>query len=149
MIAEVVKILMRHGVGAVQMDCPEFSLYGNPRPPRSKDSYDIPEFKQRCREIATSTCDIMECLMEKGSNPEILISAIIGLENSPSCGVERTNRTIHGRNISCPGRGHLMEASEVEMHQRGLDIPMIGVSLKEGERENRLRRLEALVTKEI
>ncbi|RLI09377.1 hypothetical protein DRO42_04375, partial [Candidatus Bathyarchaeota archaeon] len=44
MLRDVVETLLSHGVGAVQMECPEFSLYGNPRPPRSKDDYDTPEF---------------------------------------------------------------------------------------------------------
>ncbi|MCK5319417.1 MAG: hypothetical protein KAJ55_16010, partial [Anaerolineales bacterium] len=33
MVSEVVSLLMRQGIGAIQMECPEFSLYGNPRPP--------------------------------------------------------------------------------------------------------------------
>lgn len=148
MIPEVVRLLMRHGVGTVQMDCPEFSLYGNPRPPRSWDGYNTPDFRRRCREIATRACDRMECFLEMGRDPEIGIAAIVGVENSPSCGVELTTRTINGENIGSPGRGHLMEALEAEMRRRGLVVPLIGVSLKGRDREDQMERLEALCTRE-
>jgi predicted secreted protein len=144
MVKDVVGVLMTHGVGAIQMDCPEFGLHGNPRPPRSKDEYNTPEFRHHCREIATAACDEMLALMEKGRDPKVDIVAVIGFENSPSCGVERTTRTIDGRNVSIPGRGHLMDALENEMHRRGLDAPFVGVSLKRSDRERWFRRLEEL-----
>lgn len=148
MLRDVVEVLLRHGVGAVQMECPEFSLYGNPRPPRSKDGYDTPEFKNRCREIAERTCDLMVHCLEDGRPPEIRIVAVVGVENSPSCGVSRVSRTVGGETVSRPGRGHLMDALEAEMRRRGFVVPMIGVSLKPGEREDRLRELEALCSQD-
>lgn len=144
MISDVVRVLMRYGIGMVQMDCPEFSLYGNPRPPRSKDGYDTPEFNDRCHEIALRACDLMECFQDKGKDPKIKVLAIIGVENSPSCGVDQTTKTVKNRNVRSPGRGLLIEALVREMHQRGLHAPLIGVSLKEGIREEPLMRLEAL-----
>jgi len=143
MLEDVVAILLRHGVGAIQMECPEFSLYGNPRPPRSKDGYDTPEFKERCLEIAERACDLMErCL--KGGGAETGVVAVVGVENSPSCGVCRVSRTVGGETVSRHGRGHLMDALGAEMCRRGLVVPMIGVGTKPREREDRLRELEAL-----
>lgn len=49
------------------MDCTEFSLYGNPRPPRSKEGYDTSRFKQRYREIAKKTCGQMSNFLERGN----------------------------------------------------------------------------------
>jgi predicted secreted protein len=146
MVSEVVSTLMSHGVGMVQIDCPEFSLYGNPRPPRSRDEYDTPEFRRRCREIAASACDAMENLKEKGRDPRVDVIAVVGVENSPSCGVEWTTRTIDGESRASRGRGLLIEAVEDEMRQRGLDAPLIGVSMKEDEREEGLKRLRAFVS---
>ena len=143
MLGDVVEALLRHGVGAVQMDCPEFGLYGNPRAPRTKDGYDTPEFKERCREIAERACDTMErCLGVGGA--EIGVVAVVGVEGSPSCGVRRVHRAEGGEAVSRPGRGHLMDALEAEMRRRGLDVPMISVGLGAGEREEGLRTLEAL-----
>jgi len=148
MIREVVEVLLRHGVGAVQMECPEFSLYGNPRQPRSKDGYDTPEFRRRCREIAEWACDQMDLRLASGEDPEIRVVAVVGVEGSPSCGVSRIPRTVGGEDVSRPGRGHLMDALEAEMRRRGFLIPMIGVSLRPGEREDGLRRLDALCSRE-
>lgn len=149
MLRDVVEVLLSHGVGAIQLECPEFSLYGNPRPPRSKDGYDRPEFRQRCREIARHAREQMERCLEKGRDPEIRVVAVVGVENSPSCGVGRVSRTVGGEIVSRPGRGHLMDALEAEMRRRGIDVPVIGVSLKPGEREDRLRRLGELCSREV
>jgi len=148
MFRDVVEVLLSHGVGAVQMGCPEFSLYGNPRPPRSKDGYDIPEFRERCREIAEHACDLMERFLEGTAPPGFRIVAVLGVENSPSCGVVRVSRTVEGEIVSRPGRGHLMDALEAEMRLRGIDVPMIGVSFRPGEREDGLRRLGGLCSGE-
>lgn len=70
--------------------------------------------------------------------------AVVGVENSPSCGVSRVSRTMGGEIVSLPGRGHLMDALEAEMHRRGIEVPLVGVSLRPGEREDGLRRLGEL-----
>jgi predicted secreted protein len=145
MVSEVVGILMRHGVGAIQMECPEFSLYGNPRPPRSREEYDTPEFKGKCREIAIQACERMEALMEGRGDPEIEVRAILGIEGSPSCGVEHITRTINGEPQRAPGRGHLVEALQRELRRRGMEVPFLGVSLRAEEGREALRRLEAII----
>ncbi|TRO46733.1 hypothetical protein E2P65_05320, partial [Candidatus Bathyarchaeota archaeon] len=63
---EVLDLLMAEGVGVVQMGCPEFSLFGNPRPPRTKEGYDTPEFREACDEIAGRACDMMDAFREAG-----------------------------------------------------------------------------------
>ncbi|MFQ6053892.1 MAG: hypothetical protein ACE5OO_06685 [Candidatus Bathyarchaeia archaeon] len=148
MLGDVVEVLLRHGVGAVQMECPEFSLYGNPRPPKSKEGYDTPEFKKRCREIAHRACDLMARCSEGGEAFGIEVLAVIGVENSPSCGVTKVSRPVGGERISRPGRGHLIDALMDEMQRRGLVVPMIGVSLKPEDREASIRELEALCSRE-
>jgi uncharacterized protein YbbK (DUF523 family) len=144
MVSEVVSLLMRQGIGAIQMECPEFSLYGNPRPPRSREEYDTPEFKGRCREIAIQACERMEALIEGRGDLEIEVSAILGFEGSPSCGVERTTRTINGERQRTLGRGHLIEALQRELRRRGMEVPFLGVSLRV-EGGEALRRLEAFI----
>ena len=82
-------------------------------------------------------------------DPEIEVVAILGFKGSPSCGVERTTRTINGERRRAPGRGHLIEALQREMKTRGLDVPFLGVSLREDERRDALGRLEALITDDV
>ncbi len=146
MMSNLVSVLMSHGVGLVQMDYPEFSLYGNLRPPRSRDEYESLEFRRKCRHVAVLTCDAMASLQEKGQDPVVEVVAVVGVENSPSCGVDWTTRTIDGESRASRGRGLLIEALEEEMRRRRLDVPLIGVSMKEDEREDCLRRIRALVS---
>jgi predicted secreted protein len=145
MVSDVVGLLARHGVGVIQMGCPEFSLYGNPRRPRSREESDTPEFREKCREIAIQARVEIEALMERGIDPEMEIAGILGFEGSPSCGVKYTTRTIDGERRRAPGQGHLIEALQLEMSLRGLDVPFLGVSLREDEKQEVSRRLEAIL----
>ena len=137
-VEEIVTPLLEHGVGIIQMECPEQILYGNPRPPKSRDDYDTPEFKEKCREIAVRAMQTIE-----NGTPEVI--AALGFEGSPSCGVERTTRTIKGSHAESPGEGLLIEALSQEMREKGLDAPIIGVGLREGEMNLALRKLESLL----
>ena len=70
---------------------------------------------------------------------------MLGIEGSPSCGVERTPRIIDDEEVDSPEPGLLMEILMEEMKRRGLETPILGMSLREGEGEERLRALKALV----
>ncbi len=87
----------------------------------------------------------MEALREGGSEHEIEVRAILGFEGSPSCGVERTTRTINGGRRRAPGRGHLIEALQRELRLRGMEVSFLGVSLRVEEGREALRRLEAII----
>ena len=144
---EVVDLLMAEEVGVVQMDCPEFSLFGNPRPPMTKEGYDTPGFREACEEIAGRACDMMDAFREAG--PEAVeVVAVLGLEGSPSCGVGRTPRILDGEGVDASEPGLLMEALMEEMRERGIEAPFLGISLRRGEREERLTALKALLTPE-
>jgi len=146
MLRDIVEVLSRNGVGTVQMECPEFSLFGNPRPPKTKDGYDTPQFRERCREIAERTCERLERYLDVGMGASVV--AIVGVENSPSCGVSRVTRTVDGETVSRPGRGHLMDALDAELRKRGIEVPMIGANFKPDEWEDKLRKLESLLSQE-
>ena len=136
-IEEIITPLLNHGVGIIQMECPEQTLYKNPRPPKSRDDYDTPKFKEKCREIAVRAMQTIEKSTE--------LIAALGFEGSPSCGVERTTRTINGSHARSPGEGHLIEALRHEMREKGFDAPIIGVGLREGELSIALGKLESLL----
>jgi len=138
-VEEVIEPLVKHGVGIIQMECPEQALYGNPRPPKSRDDYDTPEFKGKCSEIA------MRAIRALGDRRTMKLIAVLGFEGSPSCGVERTTRTIEGVHIESPGEGHLIEALRHEMKENKFNAPIIGVGLRDDEMSSALRRLESLL----
>ena len=142
---DLLTTLDRYGVGLIQMECPEYSLYGNPRPPKSKDDYDTPVFKERCREIAEEAVQkILEFKSRRAVYP-VNVLAILWMEGSPSCGVERTSRTVEAGTISTKGRGHLMDVLAGLLLENGLDVPLLGMSLREGEGGRQIKRLDRLL----
>jgi len=136
-IEEIVTLLLEHGVGIIQMECPEQTLFGNPRRPMSRDDYDTPEFLEKCIEIAGRAMQTID------TNTELI--AALGFEGSPSCGVERTTQTIKGSHAESPGEGHLVEALRQGMREKGLDVPIIGVGLRASEMRLALVKLESLL----
>ena len=138
----VIELLMDEGVGVVQMDCPEFSLFGNPRRPRTKEGYDTPEFREICSQIAERACDRMVAFQKTGPIG-VEVVAVLGVEGSPSCGVGRTPRIIDDEGVDASEPGLLMETLMDKIRRMGLDVPIIGMSLREG--EERLRALKALI----
>ena len=143
-LRDILELLMAEGVGVVQMDCPEFSLFGNPRRPRTKEGYDTPEFREICSQIAGRTCDRIIAFQKTGPTG-VEVIAVLGVDGSPSCGVRRTPRIIDDEGVDASEPGLLMETLMDEMKRVGLETPIIGMSLREGEREERLRALKVLI----
>jgi predicted secreted protein len=144
-VVDAIDAISDCGAGVIQMECPEFSLYGNPRDPQTKDGYDTPKFRERCQEIAVRACDRVEEMTKKDVDPPIKLMCTLGMEGSPSCGVHRTPREVEGGTRDSDERGHLMVALELEMRRRGIHAPMIGFSLRGNEREESLRKLKELL----
>jgi predicted secreted protein len=144
-LRNVLEMLMDEGVGVVQIDCPEFSLFGNPRRPRTKEGYDTPEFREVCGQIAGRVCDRIVAFQKTGPMG-VEVVAVLGVEGSPSCGVGRTPRIIDDEGVDAPEPGLLMETLMDEMRRMEIETPIMGMSLREGEGEERLRALKALIT---
>ncbi len=141
-LRDVLELLMAEGVGVVQMDCPEFSLFGNPRRPRTKEGYDTPEFREICSQIAGRTCDRIIAFQKTGPTG-VEVVAVLGVEGSPSCGVGRTPRIIDDEGVDASEPGLLIENLMDEMRRVGLETPIMGISFRKG--EERLRALKALI----
>jgi predicted secreted protein len=123
----VVNTLLKHDLGIIQMPCPEFLCMG-----LEKERYgEIPasELREFFRDIATGVVDQIQAYLKLGYE----ISGIIGMNPSPSCGVEVSK-----------GKGTMLgldrDTSEVEepgvfieemmwlAEQRGLqDLPFFGI----------------------
>ena len=59
-IEKIITPLLEYGVGIIQMDCPEQSLYGNPRPPMSRDDYDTPESRRDAGRSRREPCTLLK-----------------------------------------------------------------------------------------
>lgn len=107
-VDEVVDVLRRHNVGFLQIPCPELTYAGAKRPSRSREEYDTPNYRKHCRQIAVST--VLQ--LEEFAKNDIVTLAVLGIENSPSCGL--------GNSIS--ETGILMEELLAELEKRSMKI---------------------------
>lgn len=127
-VLEFLERLKLIGVGLYQLPCPEFSLLGNPRRPMTRDEYEtLPGFVDHCRTLAKNVIRELKTFKELSTKPRIEILAVIGIEGSPSCGVEFTSRKIADINVRTIGRGIFMEVLEDLMAAEGLTIPFYGL----------------------
>jgi len=145
----VVNTLLKHELGIIQMPCPEFLCLG-----LEKERYgEVPasELRECFRDIATGVVDQIQVYLKLGYK----ISGIIGMNPSPSCGVEVSK-----------GKGTMLgldrDTSEVEepgvfiqemmslARQYGLqDLPFFGVRrILPGEDgiQDRIQLLEAYLS---
>ena len=130
MVKEVVDHLSSLGIGVLQMPCPEFGFYGNPRPSMTKDDYEKASgFKAHCRRVAKGFCNDLEDIKRLGRKPRVKILGILGVEHSPSCAVEEAPRKTNKGIMYRKERGIFMEELEREVRKRDLGIPLIGVNI--------------------
>lgn len=145
----VVNTLLKHNLGIIQMPCPEFLCIG-----LEKERYgEIPagELRECFRNIAAGVIDQVEAYLQLGYQ----IAGVIGMNPSPSCGVEVSK-----------GKGTMLgldrDTSEVDepgvfieelmwlAEQRGLtELPLFGLRrLLPGENDldSRLQSLETYLS---
>jgi predicted secreted protein len=127
MITEIVEFLMRNNMGVIQMSCPELTYAGILRQPQTKDQYDNAMFRSHCRKIAKEIVDQIREYAKCGIKTKI----VIGVDGSPSCGVNETSRGISCENISkhkrVKGLGVLTEELRLALKERKISIPFYGI----------------------
>jgi predicted secreted protein len=105
----------------IQLPCPEALYMGLDRWTVTKNQMDVPQFRRFCRTIIAPYADLMEMLARQGVQLRI-----VGVANSPSCGVDTTSIGYTGGRVAeqshahVDGRGVFMEELLAEMKQRGV-----------------------------
>ena len=78
----------QQGISLVQLPCPEFTLYGSRRWGHAMGQFDNVFYKNHCRALLQPMVDqIAEYLSDK---ERFAVMAIVGINGSPSCGVDFT-----------------------------------------------------------
>ena len=135
---EVVELLIKKGVGIYQIPCPEVELSGIFRKALPKESYEHPKIRNVYRELA----DIITKTLRWYTRKDYKISAVLGAEGSPTCGIDLVGKwkeNIKGkkefpRDIEfVPGMGVFMEEfktclDKIDVHPAWVGIP--GKSLR-------------------
>lgn len=83
---QIVGGLLNNGFGIIQLPCVEQSCFGIKRWGQVKEQLDFPTFRAKCRFLLQPIIEQVLDFYENGYE----IAAIIGLDGSPSCGVNYT-----------------------------------------------------------
>lgn len=82
-IPEITNFLQENNIGIYQLPCPELIYCGANRPRKTKNEYNTNDYRRVCRQIAVTTAEQLNELLRS----QVDIIAIIGIKNSPTCGV--------------------------------------------------------------
>ncbi len=133
-VKPIIQTLMDYDVNIIQMPCMETLFLGGPadglnREPKGMKHYDTPEFREACRSKAQEVVDQIEGIIQNGYE----VTAILGMEYSPSCAVKvqypprkgQTNRGIYMQELL-----GLVEEKEMEIPVLGINRRGIGPTIK-------------------
>ena len=150
--AEVVAPYIESGCGVIQLPCPEATYLGMARWGMTKEQYETPAYRRHCESLLLPVVDTLAVL----AADDCAIEAVVGVDGSPSCGVERTCVGYRGGELgSCaragepgpcagdgtpqsaaevPGAGVFMEVFRSLLDAAGLDVQFRGVEEIPGHR---------------
>jgi predicted secreted protein len=133
MIDEVVDLVRESGAGILQMPCPEMLYEGIGRFDKSVEQYRCSAFRSICENIVREVTDQIENYIQWG----YVVPVILGVDGSPSCGVNLTQSAPEWRGLvagqnwkklrSIQESGIFMEALQNELDHRNLKIPFLGI----------------------
>jgi predicted secreted protein len=156
-IVPLVELLLREGVGIIQMPCPEGTYLGNMRWGQVYDQYSNPWFRRHCLRIAQEVVDQAENYLQ--CNYQVL--GFVMMDGSPVCGLNRTPRPKDssvmwgGMTWYVPeseyvaGRGNYCEVLQEELVRRGLGgLPFVASPEFDevGTLDQSLAHIRALIT---
>jgi len=147
-IQEIMEYLSCSRIGIVQMPCPELHCLGLDRgDPRGCERPVVIENtrirtaldRSASRRILKRLVDSVIFQMEEYRRYGFTLVGIVGVNRSPSCGVETTSK----KDREVRGKGLFIGALHRELEKRHLRIETIGI--KTGEMSRSLKKLRALV----
>lgn len=125
MVTPLVKLLEMNGAGIVQIQCPEERELGIGRPvgDDSKQGYDTPNYRKICSDIAEEMINRIKDYQKNGYK----VACILGVDGSPSCGVNVTPVRRGSKVVLSPGMGVFFEVLSEKMAKERIKIPVIGI----------------------
>lgn len=124
-IKPIIQVLMDRDVNIIQMPCMETLFHGGTatglnRKPKGMKCYDIPEFREQCRQEAEKVLEQIKGIYTSGYR----VSAILGMEYSPSCAVKIQYPPKKGD----ANRGVYMQELTSLLKGAELDVPVLGIN---------------------
>ena len=131
-ISEVLELLTESEVGIIQMPCPELLCLGLSRGNTGKSSTSIVEENTRIRKIMNQNSmtekikqfvqPVVHQILEYRKHG-FEIKGIVGVDRSPSCGVNTTSKN----NEEVSGSGIFMEMLFDELNNNNININIVGI----------------------
>lgn len=97
MIKDLIDILYKNHIGMIQLPCPEMHIYGIKRWGHVKNQFDTSFFRNQCKDILSPTVNQVKNYIDNGYS----VIGVIGIDGSPSCGVNLTCTGNFGGEFSC------------------------------------------------
>jgi predicted secreted protein len=147
-VKHIIALLLESGIGIVQLPCPELMCLGLDRGDKAGAATPIIVENTRIRKALEQETAVEKLNALVGplvfQISEYLqygfdIKGIVGINRSPSCGVETTSRD----NQEVAGQGVFMEALGRELEKKNIHLKMIGV--KDSEPEKSLQIVKHLI----
>jgi len=132
MFKEALQVFAQNDVGIAQMPCPELMCLGLDRGDKDGSRRPIVEENTRIRRAmgsgkATSMLDILSDQLvhqiEEYAKNGFSIIGMVGIDRSPSCGVNTTSIC----DKECAGRGVFIGMIQKKLQAKGIGIPFIGI----------------------
>ena len=141
----LVSRLLDEGYGIIQLPCMEQLCCGISRWGQVKEQLDFPAFRRRCAQLLEPIVDQTEDFIRNGYR----VCGVIGLDGSPSCGVNETCSGRWGGEIGdgygleekiptlhpVSGSGVMMEVLRMQLAERGLSLPFLAVNETDPDRD--------------
>lgn len=129
-VTPVLDVIREEGYALVQLPCPEIAFAGTRRWSQVIEQYDTPKYRAHCSDMAALSVDQIDHFLRDSNFTLVLI----GLEGSPSCGVQLTGSSpewqgypgtveMTGKYPVKQGTGLFMQALQKEIESRGLSVP--------------------------
>jgi len=137
-LKEVVKNLIDSEYGIMQLPCPEMQGYGIKRWGHVKEQFDTQYFRKNCQSILVPIVDQIVDYTRNG----YIFEAVIGIDGSPSCGVNMTcSSACWGGEVAneygildkikdvklVEGQGIFMEEFKIALDVHQIELPFIAI----------------------
>ena len=137
-VSSIVQEIFSQGYGLIQLPCIEMATFGVKRWGVVREQCDFPGYHENCNKLLSPVIDQIKDFRDNG----YVISGVIGLDGSPSCGVNFTVRGDWGGEFIAennyqdridsvtlvPGMGMMMEILQDLLLENDIKIPFHGIN---------------------
>jgi predicted secreted protein len=136
-MGEIIKAIVDSGIGILQLPCPELTAYGVKRWGHVKDQFDTPYYRRHCRNLFVPYLEQLQDYINNGYK----IVGLLGIDGSPSCGINKTCTGKWGGEFSgnpdmasilkavemAAARGVFIEELESLLMSNNISMPFMGI----------------------